>query len=150
MVSAFGGGGALGVGAHVDPDRCPCRPGDDMAYAVCCRPLLLGESRAETAEALMRSRYTAYAMGSGDHLFRTWHPRTRPADIEPDQALTWIGLDVVDVVDGAADDTGGIVEFRAHWRSGEGRSRQSGTLHERSTFARRGGRWVYLGAETRV
>lgn len=67
----------------------------------------------------MRSRYTAYAMGSGDHLFRTWHPRTRPADIEPDQALTWIGLDVVDVVDGAADDTGGIVEFRAHWRSGE-------------------------------
>ena len=129
-------------------EPCPC--GTSLSYAACCRRFVVDGELAPTAEALMRSRYTAYAMGSGDHLFRTWHPRTRPADIEPDPALTWIGLDVVDVVDGAADDTGGIVEFRAHWRSGDGRSRQSGTLHERSTFARRGGRWVYRGAETRV
>ena len=129
---------------------CPC--GLPARLSACCGRWHAGplQGLAPDAAALMRSRYSAWVLQLGGYLLDTWHPRTRPADIEPDQALTWIGLDVVDVVDGAADDTGGIVEFRAHWRSGEGRSRQSGTLHERSTFARRGGRWVYLGAETRV
>ena len=48
----------------------------------------------------MRSRYAAYAVGELDHVFRTWHPRTRPLSIEPDPALTWTGLSVLDVVDG--------------------------------------------------
>ncbi|HQK31284.1 MAG TPA: YchJ family metal-binding protein [Phycicoccus sp.] len=145
MVSAFGGGGALGVGAHVDPDRCPCRPGDDMAYAVCCRPLLLGESRAETAEALMRSRYTAYALGDLAHLQRTWHPRTLPLGLVLDPQLRWTGLTVVSSVDGGAADSEGIVAFEARWESGLGESLQRGVLRETSAFTRRAGRWVYVG-----
>ena len=71
-------------------EPCPC--GTSLSYAACCRRFVVDGELAPTAEALMRSRYTAYAMGSGDHLFRTWHPRTRPADIEPDQAVINEGL----------------------------------------------------------
>lgn len=46
--------------------------------AQCCGRYLDGEA-APTAEALMRSRYTAFALRDEDYLFRTWHPRTRPA-----------------------------------------------------------------------
>jgi SEC-C motif-containing protein len=90
----------------------------------------------------MRSRYTAYAVGDNDHLFRTWHPRTRPAEIAPDQGLTWTRLEVLDVVDDGTDE--GIVEFRARW-TWQG---QGGELHERSRFVRRAGRWVYLDGES--
>lgn len=88
----------------------------------------------------MRSRYTAYALGDTDHLFRTWHPATRPTDVEADPSLTWTGLDVVSV---SGDDDEGVVEFAAHWSSGEGSSRQRGAVRERSTFTRRAGRWLY-------
>ncbi|MCB1240613.1 MAG: SEC-C domain-containing protein, partial [Tetrasphaera sp.] len=53
-------------------EPCPC--GTSLSYAACCRRFVVDGELAPTAEALMRSRYTAYAMGSGDHLFRTWHP----------------------------------------------------------------------------
>ena len=88
----------------------------------------------------MRSRYTAYTVGDGDHLFRTWHPATRPTDVSPDGSLEWTRLEVLSV---SGDDTQGIVEFAAHWRSGEGRTRQTGAMRERSTFVRRAGRWFY-------
>ena len=88
----------------------------------------------------MRSRYTAYAVGEADHVFRTWHPATRPAEVELDGTLEWIGLQVLTV---SGDDVEGVVEFAAHWRSGEGRARQNGAMRERSTFVRRAGRWFY-------
>jgi SEC-C motif-containing protein len=95
----------------------------------------------------MRSRYTAYATGHGDHLFRTWHGRTRPDDATPDPRVRWVGLTVLDVVDGGAGDVEGVVEFRALWvRDDEGPVRR-GEVHERSRFTRRGGRWVYVDAE---
>lgn len=88
----------------------------------------------------MRSRYTAYAVGDGDHLFRTWHPATRSGEVEVDGSLRWTGLDVVSV---GGDDDEGTVEFAAHWTSGEAGLRQRGAVRERSTFTRRAGRWVY-------
>lgn len=90
----------------------------------------------------MRSRYAAHAVGGrvgADHLFRTWHPRTRPAETTPGQ-VTWTGLEIVEVIAGGEDDTDGIVEFRAYYGSG----RTAGVLHERSAFTRRAGRWVYV------
>lgn len=113
----------------------------------CCGPVLSGERYAETAEALMRSRYTAYVVGDGDHLFRTWHPRTRTDDADPDPRVRWEGLEVLDVVDGGVDDAEGVVEFRARWASADDGPVRRGELHERSRFLRRGGRWVYLSAE---
>lgn len=109
--------------------------------AQCCGPFLAGESWPPTPVTLMRSRYTAYAVGDGDHLFRTWHPATRPDDVAVDTSLEWVGLDVVDLTED--DATEGVVEFEARWRSGEGTTRQKGVLRERSTFVRRANRWFY-------
>ena len=55
---------------------CPC--GSDEPFGRCCLPLHLGERQAETAEQLMRARYSAYAVDNLDYVWRTWHPRTRP------------------------------------------------------------------------
>lgn len=82
----------------------------------------------------MRSRYSAFAVGNSDHLFRTWHPRTRPTEqIETRQG--WLGLEIVDVVAGGVDDDAGIVEFIARYEGGQ--------MRERSRFTKRGGRWLY-------
>ena len=119
---------------------CPC--GSGAAYDACCGRLHRGAAEAETAEELMRSRYAAYAVGHLDHVFRTWHPRTRPDDlVRP--ALEWTGLEILDVVAGGPDEDEGIVEFAAHYLGADG----AGTLHERSRFERRGGRWVYVAVE---
>ena len=118
---------------------CPCGGG---RYADCCAPHLRRETWPATAEALMRSRYTAFALADAEYLLRTWHPRTRPGSLELDNRR-WERLEVVDRVDGAEDDLMGIVGFVAHWSAGSRR----GSVTERSAFVRRGGRWVYL-AET--
>lgn len=90
----------------------------------------------------MRSRYTAYALGVDDHVFRTWHPRTRPADTVPDASVRWEGLEVLEVSGGGPDDEEGFVTYRARWATTDG---QRGEQHERSQFVRRAHRWVYLG-----
>ncbi len=118
---------------------CPC--GSGTPYAACCGPLHDGHP-APTAEALMRSRYSAYAVGHLDHVFRTWHPRTRPeAPRLPD--VEWVGLEVVRTVDGGPGDDAGAVEFRARSRDTSGEH----VLHETSRFARRAGRWVYVDGD---
>ena len=127
---------------------CPCGGvPQGVSLASCCGPVLTGERQAPTAQALMRSRYTAYAVGDGAHLFRTWHARTRPDDVDPDPRVRWVGLTIVDVVDGGEDDAEGVVEFRAQWVSDDEGPRRRGEVHERSRFVRRGGRWVYLDGE---
>jgi SEC-C motif-containing protein len=104
-----------------------------------------------TAEELMRSRYTAYAVGDLDYVWRTWHPRTRPEALTP-SGETWTGLEILDTVAGQPGDEEGEVEFRAHYsrnrRSGTGaREEQNGFLHERSHFAVRARRWFYVDGE---
>ncbi|UXA19928.1 YchJ family protein [Mycobacterium sp. SMC-4] len=116
---------------------CPC--GSTAEYGSCCRPLHLGERQAETAEALMRSRYSAYVLGEATYVWRTWHPRTRPAHVDEDLSVTWMRLEIVDVAAGGVDDDSGEVEFRAHHRRG--------VLHERSRFARRARRWFYVDGD---
>jgi len=126
------------MSAFVPPTSCPC--GTATSYDECCGPLHRNERQAGTAEQLMRSRYSAYAVGATDHLFRTWHPRTRPEDVVPDDDLTWTGLEVLEASESGDEAT---VEFRAHWTWKD----QRGALHERSRFTRRAGRWVYLDGE---
>ncbi len=96
-----------------------------------------------TALELMRSRYAAFVLGDTDHLFRSWHPRTRPDDLTPDTTRTWTRLEILDVVDGGPDDDTGIVEFVAHYL----RAGVPDAQRERSRFERRAGRWVYRDAE---
>lgn len=89
----------------------------------------------------MRSRYAAYVLGLEDHVFRTWHPRTRPTGSLV-SGVTWLGLRVLRTEDGGADDPTGVVEFEADHDDGGAVA----TLHEVSRFERRAGRWVYVDA----
>ena len=91
----------------------------------------------------MRSRYSAFATDRVDYIFRTWHPRTRPADVALTPGVAWVGLEVVDTVDGGASDDSGTVEFRARFRNAQGEH----VLYELSRFERRAGRWVYVDGD---
>jgi SEC-C motif-containing protein len=91
----------------------------------------------------MRSRYSAYAVGDLGYVFRTWHPRTRPADLAPTPGLTWVGLEVLRTVRGDASDDTGEVEFRARSESSAG----AHVMHETSRFERRARRWVYVDGD---
>ncbi|HET6560883.1 MAG TPA: YchJ family metal-binding protein [Marmoricola sp.] len=133
---------ALGPGLR-PPAPCPC--GSGAPYDGCCGPLHRRERRAGTAEELMRSRYAAYVVGEPDHLFRTWHPRTRPADVVTAPGLVWQALEVLATESGGVGDEQGVVEFRATYSVGG----RSGVLHEVSRFERRGGRWVYVDGDLR-
>ncbi len=121
-------------------DRCPCLSGE--TFGACCEPFVSGRAHAPTAEQLMRSRYTAFVVGAGDHLRRSWHPSTRPAELVLDPSIRWYRLDVLRRERGGPLDSHGIVEFRAYSRHEGARHEQ----HEVSRFTREDGRWTYVGA----
>ncbi|MFI5777809.1 YchJ family protein [Nocardia sp. NPDC051570] len=128
--------------AHpVETDPCPCRSGEQ--FGACCAPRLDGSRPAPTAETLMRSRFTAFAVGDTGYLLRSWHPRTRPRRLELDPQQRWMLLEILRTARGGPFDEDGEVEFRAHYRH----QRERGTLHECSRFARVGGQWLYIDGE---
>ena len=118
---------------------CPC--GSALAYADCCGRFHAGvqQFQAPTAEALMRSRYSAFVRRDEAYLLRTWHPKTRPPRVEFDPGMRWTGLEIVDTSAGSAFHTTGTVTFLASYRGG--------SLHERSRFERVDGAWVYVDGE---
>ncbi|GMA28452.1 YchJ family protein [Arenivirga flava] len=124
------------------PPACPCGSGELLA--ACCGPLHAGHP-APTAERLMRSRFSAFALGDAAYLLRSWSRTTRPASLEVDGGTVWRRLQIVDAVGGGAADAQGVVEFRASYRDADG----AGLLHERSRFVREDGRWVYVDGDVR-
>lgn len=124
-----------------DGQSCPC--GSGGSYADCCGPLHAGEQVADTALALMRSRFSAFASGDADYLLASWHPRTRPKRVQLDGDVVWRRLQIVDTEAGTHADTTGVVEFRAQYVRDGGRQ----ILHERSRFTREKGRWLYVDGE---
>lgn len=91
----------------------------------------------------MRSRYTAFVVVDAAYLLRSWHPTTRPAQLELDAHLRWLRLDILAKHAGGPFDTEGIVEFEAIHRDATGR----GVLHERSRFVREDGQWLYVDGD---
>ncbi|MDG4758336.1 YchJ family metal-binding protein [Micromonospora sp. WMMD710] len=120
---------------------CPC--GSGRTYADCCAPVHGGAAQAPTAEALMRSRFSAFALGDTGYLLRSWHSSTRPARLELAPGQRWIWLEIVDTDRGGLLDATGTVTFHAHYRD----AGRAGTLTEHSRFAREDGRWVYLDGD---
>ena len=133
------------------PASCPC---GGPSFATCCQPHLSGESVPQTAEALMRSRYTAYTLGNEAYLRLSWHPSTCPQGpiVNENERSQWLGLEVksalrlrqrkVNTEESPDRDT---VEFVARYKVG-GRAHR---MHEVSSFVREtdsGGvlRWYYL------
>lgn len=95
----------------------------------------------DTAEKLMRSRYSAFFLKLEDYLMQTWHPRTRPATLELDDDNTdWQKLEILKRHAGTTVDTRGKVEFKAYYRVPDG----AGCLHEISNFVRENGVWFYV------
>ena len=122
------------------PQACPC--GSGRLYADCCGVLHSGAKNAESAEALMRSRYSAYVLKLEDYLLATWHPDTRPSelDIAADDTK-WLGLEVKKHV--VQDETHATVDFVTRYRiAGKGHR-----LHELSRFVKEDGRWFYRDGE---
>jgi SEC-C motif-containing protein len=120
--------------------RCPCLSG--LAYSECCAQIHRGLAQAPTAERLMRSRYSAFAVGDAAYLLHSWHPRTRPAVLELDADQRWFRLDILSTTRGTLLENEGTVEFRAF-------SKMSGDVveqHEVSQFVKENGRWFYLAA----
>ncbi len=131
------------AGAMDDSARCPCLSGD--TYGACCAPLHRRERAAPTAEALMRSRYSAFAVGDAAYLRDTWHPNTRPASLELDGNQEWRRLDILATRAGGPFDEAGVVEFVAHHR--DATTGERGRLHEVSRFIREDGRWFYVDGD---
>ncbi|HSW12761.1 MAG TPA: YchJ family protein [Solimonas sp.] len=126
--------------SQIPGPTCPC--GSRAAYAACCAPFHQGDDRPRTAEALMRSRYSAYFAGLEDYLLETWHPRTRPPALDLDQEqprMAWLGLKVLRHV--PQDEDHAQVEFIARYRVGGGSAQK---LQELSRFERLDGRWYYV------
>jgi SEC-C motif domain protein len=125
----------------VTPRTCPC--GSGLPYAECCGRLHDGTATAATAEQLMRSRYSAFAVGDPAYLLATWHSSTRPGAVDLDPRIRWIGLELLGTTGGGLLAAEGTVEFRAHSVV----DRAAGTQHENSRFVREDGRWRYLDGD---
>lgn len=119
---------------------CPCESG--KSYSVCCQPYHQG-TPTNNAEALMRSRYSAYVLGLEQYLLATWHPNTRPAtlNLNKDVATKWLGLSIKRFED--TSNTTAIVEFIARYKTG---GQKAERLHEVSQFVLTD-RWYYVSGE---
>lgn len=121
---------------------CPCNSG--KAFTDCCDPIIKNQS-ATTAEALMRSRYTAYCIDKADYLLGTAHPQYRKDQtIEGISSWSaenkWIKLEIVDTESGEVNDTEGSVEFKAHFIDKNGLDQ---IHHEKSDFVKENNHWYY-------
>lgn len=124
---------------HKQQSICPCQSGKSLDQ--CCQPFLEGKSIPATAELLMRSRYSAYALNLPTYLQTTWHASTRPAESNDDgPSLKWLGLEILDQ---HTNDDEAFVHFIATCKVSGRLTR----MEENSRFVREDGRWWYVDGE---
>ncbi len=136
---------------NITPAHSPCPCGSEETYGSCCgrwhRGLADGH-HAPTPEALMRSRYSAYAVGELGYLLATWHASTAPGDLEL-SPIKWVGLEIRHAAEGG---DAGVVEFVARYKV-NGKAER---MHEISRFIREavqvgnpaaGQRWYYIDGQ---
>ncbi len=128
--------------------NCPCNSG--QSFESCCGPYLKGEALPDTAEKLMRSRYTAFAKVDVDYLKKTLAPESRT---DFDVASTkkwaeqakWKGLKIISTEKGKATDTKGTVEFIATYEA-EGEALDH---HEVAQFRKAdSGQWYFVDGDS--
>ena len=122
----------------MDGLACPCGSGEE--YDACCGRLHAG-APAPTAEALMRARYSAFAVANLAYLLGTYHSSSRPGVFSLDPTIGWTRLAVLETADGGLFDDTGTVQFRAVYV----REGKRGVMDETSRFVREDGRWTYVG-----
>ena len=125
--------------------KCFC--GSDKDYSQCCGPIHDNIFNAKTSEQLMRSRYSAFCLADGEYLHKSHHSSTRAKSkneireiAEWAKSVIWMKLEIVDTSEGLEKDDFGIVEFKAYYLE----SGKSNVIHEKSTFRKENGHWVYV------
>ena len=123
---------------------CPCC--SEKPYAECCAPYISGTVPAPTAEALMRSRYTAYATGDVDYIKKTMGPAIKAKEFDRESVekwaneSEWLGLSIVTTAKGSENDTEGTVEFIAQYSDGKNEQ----IHHESAEFRKIDGAWYFI------
>ena len=119
--------------------KCPCQSGQN--YNICCRRYHLGKIHAPTAEALMRSRYSAYLLIIPRYIFKTWHSETRPSieELRKSPNQKFVGLTIIDTELGMDNDEIGSVTFIVTFEE-DGQLKE---YQEKSSFKREKNKWVY-------
>ena len=122
--------------------NCPC--GSGFHYGECCEPVIRESRPAETAEQLMRARYSAYDRVETDFLFNSTHPKHRKGydhkgTREWAERAEWLGLEIVDTKMGSEGDNTGVVEFIARFKE-KGVVREH---HEMASFKKEEGAWFF-------
>ena len=123
----------------------PCHCGSKKMFTTCCKPFLTFQTKAETAEQLMRSRYSAFVIENANYLLHSWHPDTRPTSIDFDSQTKWLGLKVKRCKAGLFSDLLGWVEFVARFKIAGKAER----IEELSYFIKDGDQWLYVSAESK-
>jgi len=122
-----------------------CSCGSHIDFDDCCGGIINGTRQADTAEQLMRSRYTAFTMVNVDYLMRSHSSKTRPVGERKNiehwaKSVVWMGLSIIRTEAGEANEETGSVEFKATFLE----AGQHGRIHEKSLFQRENGKWVYV------
>ena len=120
--------------------NCPCCSGN--LYENCCKPFHSGEQQAPTAEALMRSRFSAFAIPNGEYLMETTLPAKRKFHNKKDlqewgEINEWTKLEIL-------KSTLNQVEFKAYYNDENGKPQ---IHHEHSLFENANGRWYYVSGK---
>ena len=123
-----------------------CYCGNNKTYKACCEVFHLNNGKTETAQQLMRSRYSAFVLANGDYLMHTHHSSTRPitekkAIVKWAKSVEWIKLEVLETTNGLEKDEEGTVTFDASFYE----NGSVDVIHEKSAFVREEGNWKYLG-----
>lgn len=123
-----------------------CYCGSLKTYTNCCEKAHKNIKEAQTAEALMRSRYSAFVLANGDYLMESHHESTRPiseqiAIVKWAKSVEWIKLDILKTTKGGPHDTEGTVTFQAHFYE----RGKTDIIYEKSAFVKENNHWLYLG-----
>jgi len=123
-----------------------CHCGTNKTYQECCEVFHRNNGKTETAEQLMRSRYSAFVLADGDYLMATHHSSTRPtkekkAIVKWAKSVQWIRLEVLKTTKGTENDTEGTVTFNAYFFE----NGNVDVIHEKSAFVKENEQWFYLG-----
>ena len=125
-----------------------CSCGSELDYENCCEPIISGKIKAQTAEKLMRARFTAYCQKNIDFVEATHDPKTkkdfdRASSEEWAQQTDWLSLKILQVEGGGESEDKGLVEFVAEYESKEGKREH----REISTFTKRNSKWYFSDAK---
>ncbi len=122
-----------------------CYCGNNRPYKSCCEVFHLNNGKTETAQQLMRSRYSAFVLANGNYLMQTHHSSTRPitekkAIVKWAKSVAWIKLEILETTKGLEKDEEGTVTFNASFFE----NGKVDVIHEKSAFVKENGKWYYF------